>query len=425
VTYLKGIVQELTLKSFFEMKSIKTLLNRIVYIIGLFTTILLVGLILFFIYKKKTNPEDGRFSYADGPYIFYLNDTIIKSVIIEQNSNRNFNISEITLNIRDTNELNHAGKYLPVGFIPFENFQLQGEIQFKAEKIAAISDIHGSLHYFNALLKSNKIIDDSSNWNFGKGHLVIIGDVFDRGTNVTQCLWLIKKLEMQAKENGGDVHLLLGNHEMYILKGNSAPPGIKYDAICSKLLLSYDKLYGTDTYLGKWLRAKSVVIKINKDLFVHGGISEKIVDNQFSLTDINKYFNIWINSEHLLKYKINLRDTISLLTSYFGPLEYRGYFNKNIINSGQSSSFSNQLIDTILKHFNADHIIIGHTVVKCIKEFFENKVIAINNKFPENDILQENSNCQMLIIEGSNYYISGLDGGKILLFSDLDAQKLE
>jgi len=85
VTYLKGIVQELTLKSFFEMKSIKTLLNRIVYIIGLFTTILLVGLILFFIYKKKTNPEDGRFSYADGPYIFYLNDTIIKSVIIEQN----------------------------------------------------------------------------------------------------------------------------------------------------------------------------------------------------------------------------------------------------------------------------------------------------------------------------------------------------
>jgi hypothetical protein len=408
------------------MKNIQTILNRIIHIIGLITTILLVGLILFYIYKKVTNPGDRKFSYDDGPYIFYLNDTIIKSVIIEQNQNEDFTISEITLNSRDTNEINRAGKYLPAGFIPFENFQLSDETQYKAEKIAVISDIHGSFHSFNALLKSNKIIDDSSNWIWGEGHLVINGDVFDRGPNVTQCLWLIKKMETQAKEHGGKVHLLLGNHEMYSLNGKSSDfRQKKYDVICSKLLISYDKLYGSDTYLGKWLRAKSVVIKINKNLFVHGGISKNIVDNQFSLTAINKYFNILINSEHLLNYGINTRDTISLLTSYLGPLEYRGYFNKNIFNTGQSSLLSNQLIDTIIKYFNADHIIVGHTIVKKIKGLFDNKIIAVNIEFPEDDILEQNSNCQMLIIEGSNYYISGLDGVKVLMFSDLNTQKVE
>jgi hypothetical protein len=380
---------------------------------------------LFYIYKKLTYTGDRKFSYDDGPYIFYLNDTIIKSVIIEQNQNEDFTKIEITVNIRDTDELVLAGKYLPAGFIPFENFQPTNETQYEAEKIAVISDIHGSFHSFSALLKSNKIIDDSSNWIWGEGHLVIIGDVFDKGSNVTQCFWLIKKLEMQAIEFGGKVHLLLGNHDLNILNGNSDFNDIKYDAISAKLLVGYDKLYGIDTYLGKWLRAKSVVVRINKNLFVHGGISKNIIDNQISMAAINKYFNILINSEHLLNYGINTRDTISLLTSYLGPLEYRGYFNKNIFNTGQSSLLSNQLIDTIIKYSNADHIIVGHTIVKRIKGLFDNKIIAVNIEFPEDDILNKNSDCQMLIIEGANYYISGLDGVKILLFSDPNTEKNE
>lgn len=405
------------------MKSIKTILSRIIHIIGLITSILLVCLIMFYIYKKITNPRNGKFSYDDGPYILYLNDTIIKSIVIEQNLNENFTISEITINIKEKDDLIQAGKYLPAGFVPFENFQFSNETQYEAEKIAAVGDIHGSFHSFMALLKANKIIDNSSNWNWGKGHLVITGDVFDKGPNVTQSLWLIKKLEMQATDQGGKVHLLLGNHDIYKLNGNSDFTDAKYNAISSKLLVSYDKLFGSDTYLGKWLRTKSVVVKINKNLFVHGGISKTIIDNKLSQTAINKYFNIWINSAHLFKYEIKTRDTISLLASYLGPLEYRGYFNKNFFNAGQSSSISDQLIGKILTSFTANHIIVGHTIVKRIKGLFDNKIVAINVEFPKNDILKKDSDCQMLIIEGANYYISGLDGEKILLFSDMNTQK--
>lgn len=400
------------------MKNTKRILNKIIYVLGLLTTIVLIGLIFFFIYIKKINPESTEFSYDDGPYIFYLNDTTIKSILIEDHQKGKFTILEKEFNIKDLVGLNPKIKNLYEGFNPLDTFQFSPEAQYYAEKIAAVSDIHGSFHHFKALLKSNKIIDDSLNWRWGNGHLVIVGDVFDKGPYVTECFWLIKKLENQAAKKSGKVHLLLGNHERLILDGDNRGVDIKYRAICEKLLINYDQLYGADTYLGRWLRSKSVAVKINNNLFVHGGISEKMVDQHYSLLDINKYINTWATSEHLIKYDKSIRDSISLLISYYGPLEYRGYFNKNIFNRGQSSAFSDQSINKILIQFNTSHIIVGHTIVKEIKRLFGNKVIAVNKEFPEDDILDENSDCQMLIIEDSNYYKVGMNGEKTLLFSE-------
>lgn len=396
----------------------KAVLQRIVFIIGVITSITVFAFILFFIYTKVVNPKSTEFSYNDGPYLFYLNDTTIKSVFIKENQKNSFAIQESILNLKDTVSLNRAINRLPEGFNPNDSFQPSSIYHFISKKIAVISDIHGSYNYFMTLLKANKIVNDSLNWNWGNGHLVIIGDVFDRGPYVTECFWLIKKLEDQAVRKGGNVHLLLGNHERLILNGNTGDVNMKYRAICEKLLINYDQLYGFDTYLGKWLRTKNAAIIINNNLFVHAGISEKIIENNFSLTDINRNFNIWARSEHLIKYDSSTREKINLLISYYGPLEYRGYFNKNIFNSGQSSNFSDELIDEILDHYSVDHIIVGHTTVKEIKGLFDNKVIAVDIGFPEDDLLDDNSDCEILIIEDSNYYKAGINGEKYLLFSE-------
>ena len=79
--------------------------------------------------------------------------------------------------------------------------------------IVAISDIEGNFNGLVSFLINNKIIDDDFNWKFGVGHLVLVGDFVDRGNQVTQVLWLIYKLEYQAKEQGGQVHFILANHE--------------------------------------------------------------------------------------------------------------------------------------------------------------------------------------------------------------------
>mgnify|MGYP000951887711 CR=1 FL=1 len=72
------------------------------------------------------------------------------------------------------------------------------------------------------------MIDQNLNWTFGKGHLVLVGDFVDRGVFVTQVLWLIYKLEQDAENQGGQVHFVIGNHELKAMQGNTMSASPKY-----------------------------------------------------------------------------------------------------------------------------------------------------------------------------------------------------
>jgi hypothetical protein len=312
--------------------------------------------------------------------------------------------------------INQLTKKLFEGFNPTDTFCFSPQTEYIAGKIAVISDIHGSVNHFSALLKKYGVSDNLSNWNYSNGHLVIVGDVLDKGPHVTECLWLIKKLETQAKKQGGEVHLLLGNHERLVINGVSDHIGIKYEAIAKKLGIEYQELYGPNTYLGRWLRTKKVCVKINNNLFTHGGISKMLVDTKLSAEEINQHFNTLINSESLMRYPALTRNHIRLIKSNTGPMEYRGYFNRNIFNRGQSN-LSDATINSALEHFNADHIIVGHTIVKKVKALFNNRVIAINIKYADGDIVSNKPDGELLLIEGANYYRAPLSGEKSLLFA--------
>ena len=99
-------------------------------------------------------------------------------------------------------------------------------------------------------------IDKNLDWAFGKGHLVILGDVFDRGAEVTELLWLIRKLEQQALEAGGMVHFVLGNHEFMTMQNDLRYINKKYRRTEQLLNTSYPDLYGINTVMGRWLRSK-------------------------------------------------------------------------------------------------------------------------------------------------------------------------
>ena len=59
------------------------------------------------------------------------------------------------------------------------------------EKLIAISDIEGEFEAFKQFLIANGVMNAKYQWKYGKGHLVTVGDFFDRGLWVTQTLWLI------------------------------------------------------------------------------------------------------------------------------------------------------------------------------------------------------------------------------------------
>ncbi len=90
-----------------------------------------------------------------------------------------------------------------------------------SNRIIAIGDIHGSLDGFTAILKKTGLIDARHNWAGGRTQLLQTGDYTDRGEGTRAVMDLLMALERQAKDAGGRVVVLLGNHEVMNLIGET------------------------------------------------------------------------------------------------------------------------------------------------------------------------------------------------------------
>ena len=113
-----------------------------------------------------------------------------------------------------------------------------------------LSDIEGNFGAFRKLLQANHVIDDNFNWTFEKNHLVLIGDFVDRGTMVTEVLWLIYSLEEKAKAAGGYVHYILGNHEIMNMSNDLRYVQDRYIRNAALMSRSYMQLFGPDAEIG-------------------------------------------------------------------------------------------------------------------------------------------------------------------------------
>lgn len=241
-------------------------------------------------------------------------------------------------------------------------------IEYKGDfKIAAVSDVHGQFELFITLLRNNGIIDKGDNWNFGNGHFVITGDIFDRGPKVTEALWFLYNLEQQAEKAGGKVHFLLGNHEVMILNGDLRYLHPKYTKVAKITKRNYESLFAKNTVLGSWLRHRSLLVKINGILFVHGGFHPEIVTTKLSIADINRLFK-----QHLIKRELkNPREGMAkYLYGDKGPIWYRGYFRE--------PGATMEEIQQLLRFFGVSHIVVGHTTQEKIRTAYDGKVIAVD-----------------------------------------------
>lgn len=242
---------------------------------------------------------------------------------------------------------------------------IERSIYTNPSKILALSDIEGNFNSLVRLLLKGRVIDRHYKWTFDDGHLVIVGDCFDRGEYVTECLWLIYSLEEKARREGGYVHFILGNHEIMNMNGDWRYVHPRY-AISSKSQAARTALYGGNTELWRWLRTKNIIEKIGDVLFVHGGISPELLKLQVSLTNINKLARPYYDRANE-----QFEDPF-LFTVFNGnnaPFWYRGYYQQTI-----SESF----IDDTLVNFGVSTIVTGHTIVDQVGAYFNGKVINLN-----------------------------------------------
>jgi len=268
----------------------------------------------------------------------------------------------------------------------------------------AIGDLHGEFDTFKNFLISNKIMDENYHWTFGDGHLVLIGDVFDRGSKVTECLWLLYNLENEASMQNGQVHMILGNHEIMEIMQDKRYLNEKYLDLFNRLRINYSDYYGEKSELGKWLRNQNAIIQLNNILFVHGGISHELLEKNLSISDINKIVRNVINQ--------SIPKTDNELEEYIlgglGPLWYRGYLklsNAYYKTTGQKFDFNEQKLDDILKYYKVSKIVFANTNVNEILPLYHNKLIGIDIPFSEKNI-----ELQGLYYDGKDFYKAHSNG---------------
>ncbi len=296
-------------------------------------------------------------------------------------------------------------------------------------RVVAISDPHGAYDAMVRTLQNAEIIDGDHNWSGDESHLVITGDLLDRGADSRKVMDLVMQLEQQAVADGGMVHLLLGNHEVmnlvgdlrYVARGEyaafaqdeSAEERERWFGIFSAQRLSvgesseaalraeFDKdrppgffghrqAFSSEGKYGRWLMQKPLVVVVNGNAFVHGGMPPLVAElgldalNEILGSQVSDYvaqlgvlneaghmdpaLNFYQHAERaeslamMTTLSADVRTALQSITdlnrssvhNQKGPLWYRGTV-------GCSTLIEGDRLDAALRAIGAERVIIGHT----------------------------------------------------------------
>ncbi|HZD51633.1 MAG TPA: metallophosphoesterase [Woeseiaceae bacterium] len=186
------------------------------------------------------------------------------------------------------------------------------------DRIVAISDVHGAYPAMLRTLQHAGILDDELAWKGGETHLVVNGDLLDRGPQSRDAMDLLMRLEGEAAQAGGQVHVLLGNHEVMNLVGDlryvsraefaafadeetpeererwyaaavERDPDLTrevFDETAPPGFFAHRRAFGPEGRYGAWLLQKPLLIVVDGTAFVHGGLSPVVAEQ--GLDGINR-----------------------------------------------------------------------------------------------------------------------------------------
>ncbi|MFQ6081835.1 MAG: metallophosphoesterase [Candidatus Aminicenantia bacterium] len=324
------------------------------------------------------------------------------------------------------------------------------------EKIVAIGDIHGDYKNFVKILKGIKLINEELHWTGGKTHLVQTGDIMDRGPDAKKVFDLLIRLEKEAEEAGGKVHVLIGNHEEMNITGiafdyvgyvtvdqfvsflpdkyrekrekefrerigqkalKETDPDISLNINLEefwreimrndggarrKYINTFNEKYGI------WILKHNAVIKINDIVFAHGGISEEF--SKWKLEDINNLLRKELNflrraGRRSQPPKIPFKPEIVFDSN--GPLWYRELAQKD-------EDVLKKEIGRILSNLDAKYMVIAHTPKRgkgvSMKDMrrFQGRIWIIDTGISD----AYGGNLSALIIENGKFSVWGVNDEK-------------
>ena len=247
------------------------------------------------------------------------------------------------------------------------------------DSVFVVSDVHGRFTSLTRTLSRAGVMDSALRWTGGRAHLVVIGDVFDRGPDVTRVWWLLYRLEREARAAGGAVDVVLGNHEIMTLAGDTTYLSEKEATVARHHGTCYACLYDIRTsVLGEWLASKPAVLKINDAVFVHGGVTPlfaglgigKLNDAVYDYLREPIFRQLLADSATVAGLDPGQhRQRLAFFFHAESPLWFRGYV--------QSDTLAAQL-DSVLRRYDAAVHVVGHTPVRAIAARYGGKLLPVN-----------------------------------------------
>jgi len=356
--------------------------------------LLLTVFISCFAQEIQFGKTDSTAELTEGPYVFWGNENATIKYIL----NGNYVSQDVTVKGKGLSSFSLEGfkdKYEISSYPP----KIEPSTYSDVFKFFVISDVHGQYDRMVEILRGNGIIDENLDWVWGEGHLVILGDVFDRGDMVTECLWLIYKLERQADNWKGKVHFLMGNHEIMVLQNDLRYLNDKYKKTADLMMMRFTDIYAQNSEFGRWLRTKHTIIKLNDVLFVHAGINPEMLKFNNDFIEINNLIRKNIDAP---KEKFKYNDDLKFLFGSGGPLWYRGYFE----DTKSSPQIKQGQFLKLLRDMELSRIVVGHTTQDFINPFFKDSVIPVDTG------IKTGNKGEALLYENGIYYRAKADGYK-------------
>lgn len=214
-------------------------------------------------------------------------------------------------------------------------------------RMIIIGDIHGDWVALKSALKVAGITNHHNDWLGGDTHVVQVGDLIDRGVrggsgdekSEGRILRHLVDLKKKAQTNGGDIHLLLGNHELMNISGDFryvSPMGFSdFDG-------KRQEAFKPGGHVSKSLACNAnTVVQIGSWVFSHAGITSR-VSKQYSPDQVNMHVR-----EYLLGNSVMDRDHPIMDTFWHRDYSHEG---------------TCPLVKEALSHWKAHNMAIGHTV---------------------------------------------------------------
>ncbi len=260
------------------------------------------------------------------------------------------------------------------------------------ERIIAIGDIHGDYNALLASLYEGKVINEKGEWIGDNTIVVQVGDILDKGgrgqetsnkpdDSEWRIILYLEYLQQQAKIHGGDIYLLLGNHEIMNIQGD-----FRYT---TKGTLDYFggldgrreafKIGGIVTQ--KIACMTNAIVKLGSWVFVHAGIVPDALRNykNSNLNKLNKDIRDYLidNIDNATKSKI-----LDLFSDNDGFLWTRAFGNDDVDCNLLNKALSMEILN---KKGHAGGLIVGHTpqMYTSINGKCNNKLFAIDKGLSE------------------------------------------